>query len=252
MVRNRKVISPEQLALVRWTVRLGAVTPEAAAGHSNWTLASARARLIAAERAGLLCSRRLLADRPALYTATRAGLRASGLHGLEPCRISVANAPHAIECARVAAALEHAYPDHTVMGERELRRDERESGTPLASASLGPGPGGGTLLHRPDIALWPQDPSTSEGESERLPVAVEVELTIKAPQRLIEICRAWARCRCVAGTLYLVAPDVQRPLIRAIERSHASGRIAVVPLDALACGDRPERPAPASTVPVDA
>jgi hypothetical protein len=248
MVRKSKSHSPEQLALVRWTLRLGAVTPEAAAAHGNWTLASARARLIAAERAGLLCSRRLLADRPALYTATRAGLRASGLHGLEPCRISVANAPHAIECARVAAALEHAYPDHTVMSERELRRDERESGTPLASASLGPGPGGGALLHRPDIVLWP--PSTSA--SERLPVAVEVELTIKAPRRLLEICRAWARCRCVAGTLYLVAPDVQRPLALAIERSQASGRIAVVPLEALACGDRPDRRAPASTVPVDA
>jgi hypothetical protein len=248
MVRNSKSLSPEQLALVRWTVRLGAVTPEAAAAHSNWTLASARAHLIAAERAGLLCSRRLLADRPALYTATRAGLRASGLHGLEPCRISVANAPHAIECARVAAALEHAYPDHTVMGERELRRDERESGTPLASATLGPGPGGRALLHRPDIVLWPRSPSVSE----RLPVAVEVELTIKAPRRLLEICRAWARCRCVAGTLYLVAPEVQRPLARAIERSHASGRIEVVPLEALVCGDPPDRPASASTVPVDA
>jgi hypothetical protein len=248
MVQEGKPLSPEQLALLRWTVRLGAVTAEAAAAHGNWTLASARARLLAAERAGLLCSRRLLTDRPALYTATRTGLRASGLRGLEPCRISVANAPHAIECARVAAALEHAYPDHPVMGERELRRDERESGTPLASASLGSGPGGGTLLHRPDIVLWPQSPSTSE----RLPVAVEVELTIKAPRRLLEICRAWARCRCVAGTLYLVAPDVQRPLARALERAQASGRIAVVALEALAGGDRPDRAAPASTVPVDA
>jgi hypothetical protein len=248
MVRNSKSHSPEQLALLRWTARLGAVTAESAAAHGNWTLASARARLIAAERAGLLHSQRLLADRPALYTSTRAGLRASGLHGLEPCRISVANAPHAIECARVAAALERAYPDHTVMGERELRRDERESGTPLASASLGPGPRGGALLHRPDVVLWPRSPSVSE----RLPIAVEVELTIKAPQRLLEICRAWARCRCVAGTLYLVAPDVQRALVRAIERAQASGRIAVVPLEALACGDPPDRPAPASTVPVDA
>jgi hypothetical protein len=248
MVRKDKPLSQEQLALLRWTVRLGAVTAEAAATHGTWTLASARARLLAAERAGLLCSRRLLAERPALYAATRAGLRASGLRGFEPCRISVANAPHAIECARVAATLEHAYPDHTVMGERELRSDERESGRPLASASLGAGPGGGALLHRPDLVLWPQSASTSE----RLPVAVEVELTIKAPRRLLEICRAWARCRCVAGTLYLVAPDVQRPLARAIERSQAGGRIALVPLEALACGGQPDRPAPASTVPVDA
>ena len=213
MVRASNTHSPERLSLLRWTVRLGAVTPEALAQHGGWTLASARGRLLAAERAGLLRSRRVLAGAPVLYTATRAGLRASGLRGFEPCRVSVANAPHAIECARVAAALERAYPDHRVMGERELRRDERESGVPLASACLGRGPGDAPLLHRPDLVLWP------DGACERLPVAVEVELTVKAPRRLLEICRAWARCRCVAGTLYLASEPVQSPLARAIERA---------------------------------
>jgi hypothetical protein len=183
-----------------------------------------------------------------LYTATRAGLRASGLHGFEPCRVSVANAPHMIECARVAAALEQAYPDHCVMGERERRRDEREAAAPLASARLGRGLGGTPLLHRPDIVLWPQDASSDD----QLPVAVEVELTIKAPRRLREICRAWARCRCVAGTLYLVAPDVQRPLARAIAQAQATGRIAAVPLAALVCDDGEDGPAAESTVPADA
>ena len=83
------------------------------------------------------------------------------------------------------------------MGERELRREERERGAPLASAQLGSGPDGGPLLHRPDLVLWP---NTS---ADPLPVAVEVELTVKAPRRLLEICRAWARCRAVAGVLYL-------------------------------------------------
>jgi hypothetical protein len=248
MVQVSTPKSPEQLALLRWTVCLGAVTAEAVAAHGEWTLASARARLHVCERAGLLCSRRPLAGRPALYTATRIGVRASGLHGFEPCRVSVANAPHAIECARVAAALEHAYPDHYVMGERELRRDERQGATPLASALLGRGAGGTPLLHRPDVVLWPQD----ESPDGRLPVAVEVELTIKAPRRLLEICRAWARCRCVAGTLYLVAPDVQKPLARAIAQARAAGRIAAVPLDALVCSDGNGRPAAESTVPADA
>ncbi len=230
MVRADNEHSPDRLEILRWTVRLGAITAEALAQHGGWTLASARGRLLAAERAGLLDSRRVLAGRPALYTVTRAGLRASGLRGFEPGRVSVANAPHAIECARVAAALERAYPDHRVMGERELRRDEREAGTSLASACLGRGPSGAPLLHRPDIVLWPQ------GAHEQLPVAVEVELTIKAPGRLLEICRAWARCRCVAGTLYLAAPEVQRPLARAIEGARAGERIALVGLDALVAG----------------
>jgi hypothetical protein len=248
MVRSSTPSSPDQLALLRCTVRFGAVTAEAVATHGGWTLASARARLGAAERAGLLCSRRLLAGRPALYTATRAGLRASGLRGFEKCHVSVANAPHAIECARVAAALEQAYPDHYVMGERELRRDEREARSQLASACLGRAVGDTPLLHRPDIVLWPQ----SESAGERLPVAVEVELTIKAPRRLLQICRAWARCRCVAGTLYLVAPEVERPIARAIEHAQAAGRILALPLAALSSGDGHPRAAAESTVPADA
>jgi hypothetical protein len=245
MVRARNTHSPERLAILRWTVRFGTVTPEALAQHGGWTLASARSRLIAAERAGLLRGRRVLAGGPVLYTATREGMRASGLRGLEPCRVSVANAPHAIECARVAAALERAYPDHRVVGERELRRDEREAGEALASARLGHGPGGAPLLHRPDLVLWP------DGSSEQLPVAVEVELTVKAPQRLLEICRAWARCRCIAGALYLASEPVQGPLARAIERAQAGERIAIVGLDALVWEEPSSAPA-ANTVPSDA
>jgi hypothetical protein len=78
-------------------------------------------------------------------------------------------------------------------------------------------------LHRPDLVLWPIDG--------RLPVAVEVELTVKAPRRLSEICRAWARCRLVAGVLYLAAPDVQRALDRARRQVEAGDRIVVLGLD---------------------
>ena len=85
-----------------------------------------------------------------------------------------------------------------------------------------------------------------------LPVAVEVELTVKAPRRLLEICLGWARCRCVAGTLYLAAPEVQRPLARAIERAQAGERIVVVTLDALIHSDGPAKASAVSTVPADA
>ncbi len=228
MVPLSNTHSPELLDMLRWTVRLGAITAPALAEHGGWTLASARARLSAAERAGLLRSRRVLADAPSLYTATRAGVRVSGLHGYEPARVSVTGATHAIACARVAAALEHAYPDHRLMGEHELRLAEREAGTALASARLDRRRRGVPMMHRPDLVLWPADPR------EPLPVAVEVELTIKAPQRLLEICKAWARCHCVAGTLYIAAPEVRPPLERAIERADAGERIALVGLDAIA------------------
>jgi hypothetical protein len=245
MLRASKT-SSERLAIVRWAGQLGAVTAEALAQHDGRTIASARSHLCAAEHAGLLTRRRVVADAPALYAVTRAGLRETALRGLDPCRVSVANAPHMIACAEVAAALERAYPDHEVMGERELRREERQADAPLASARLGDTPAGAPLLHRPDLVLWPHDPQES------LPVAIEVELTIKAPQRLLEICTAWARCRCVAGTLYLAAAEVQRPLSRAIAGAHAEEHVIAVGLETLIERHGPAQSASASTVPSDA
>jgi hypothetical protein len=235
--------SPELLEVVCWTGRLGAVTAEAVAHRQQRPLASARGLLLSGERAGLLRRCRVLANAPTLYSVTRAGLRATHLRGLEPSRVSVANAPHAIACAEAAAALELAYPDHEVMGERELRRDERDAGEALASASLGAA--GAGALHRPDLVLWPAGPGL------RLPVAVEVELTVKAPRRLLEICRAWARCRCVAGTLYLAAPEVRRALERAIDGAQARERVVAVALDALVAAEAPSSAPSANTVPSD-
>jgi hypothetical protein len=245
--------TPERVAIMQWTARIGAVTAEALADRLDVSVAAARGRLQALQKAGWLSHERLLAEQPALFTATRAGLRVAALQGLDPCRVSASNAHHLIVCAWVAAALERCYPDHAVLGERELRRDERERGVALASARLGIAPDGGPLLHRPDLVLWPQDAqdagvvgvvgNTMEGEGGAgLPVAVEVELTVKAPQRLAEICRAWARCRCVAGVIYLAPPEVRRALERAIDQVEAGQRIAVLGLDAVPRPDRASAP----------
>lgn len=232
MIRIDPAPSPERLALIQWTARMGAVTVEALAISQSMTPAAARGRLQAAVRAGLLTRRRVLAERPALYVLSRAGMSRCGLRGLDPCRVSAVNAGHLITCAVVAAALERGYPDHRVMGERELRRDERELGVPVASARMGVGSHGERLLHRPDLVLWPA--ASVAG----LPVAVEVELTIKAPRRLADICRAWARCRAVAGVLYVAPPEVERALERAITRAQAHEQIVVVGMDALPCRPR--------------
>ncbi|HEX4563247.1 MAG TPA: hypothetical protein VH115_02230, partial [Solirubrobacteraceae bacterium] len=104
-----------------------------------------------------------------------------------------------------------------------LRRDERDARAPLASARLSALGARGSLWHRPDLVLWPR-------AGECLPTAVEVELTVKAPRRLEEICRAWARARCVAGAVYVAAPNVEPALARAIARAKAHERVVVVPL----------------------
>lgn len=223
--KNRRT-TPERIALLGWIACLGAVTAEAVAVREATTPASARAKLRAAEREGLLERRALLAGEPALYVLSGAGRRRSGVRALGPCHVSPSNAAHLAACARVAAELECRYRAHRVMGERELRRDERELGRPLASASLRRRADGARVAHRPDLVLWPASRAAA-------PVAVEVELTVKSPRRLAEICRAWARCRTVAGVLYLAPPDVARALERAIERADARERVVVVGLDAL-------------------
>jgi hypothetical protein len=246
MLQVSQTPSPERIAIMQWAARMGAITAEALADRQRTSVASARMRLIAAERSGLLLRRQPLAGRPALFTITRAGLGISGLRGVGLCSVSATNALHLMVCAEVAAALERGYPDHLVLGERELRRAERERGAPIASACMPSAAGAPPQLHRPDLILWPK---RADGAR---PVAVEVELTTKAPRRLAEICRAWARCRHVAGVVYLAPPPVQRALGRAIHKAAAGGRIVVVPLDAVPHDGGPERVPTARTVQGDA
>jgi hypothetical protein len=222
-----KTPSPERMAMLRWAVQIGAVTAEALAHRDCTTLTSARSRLGCARAEGMLVAHRLLTDRPTLYTATSGGVRACGLEGFAPCRVSVAGAQHMIACAHVAAVLERGYPGHAVIGERELRRRERAARTAIASAVLSRMSDRGQLLHRPDLAVCP----AAGGRG--LPLAVEVELTIKAPRRLAEICRAWARSRRVEGVLYIAPAAVRRALERAIAAAQAGERIVVVALEDL-------------------
>jgi hypothetical protein len=242
MVPATTAPSPQRVAVLCWAARLGAVTAEALADRQGATVASARGRLLAGERDRQLLRWSPLVGQPALYTVTRAGMRASALTGLDPCRVSASNAAHLIACARAAAALERCYPDYRVHAERELRRDEHQRGAPLASARLDARLNADAALHRPDLVLWPA------GGDVGLPVAVEVELTVKAPRRLSGICRAWARCRLVAGVIYLAAPDVELALERALREVGGSDRIVVVPLAALPPSAALARPI-SSTVP---
>jgi len=212
-----------RVELLRWAAGLGAVTAEALALLEGAPLASARGRLTAATREGLLCRARPLTGRPAIYTLTRAGSRAAGLEGLGSRPVSAAGAEHAIACAQVAAALSRAHPSCRVMGEAELRARAAPGGS-IPVAVLSRQAHDSPLSHRADLALVPQ------GVAGGLPVLIEVELSVKAPRRLEAICRAWARCRGVAGVVYLASPVVEEPLRRAIARASASSAVAVVPL----------------------
>jgi hypothetical protein len=223
--RKSREIAPEVSETLSRVAGLGAVTAEALAAHRKCSVASARGRLLALQKLGLIARWRPLAGEPSLYTVTQRGLRAIGVTGAAPARVSAAGARHALECSRAVTALECAYADRRVLGEPEFRRRERTHGRPLYSVPIS-GAGTGSL-HRPDLVL---ESAHREGSP---PIAVEVELTVKAPRRLVAICRAWARCRYVSGVVYLTSEEVEAPLARAVETAQAGGRIVQVRMDAL-------------------
>lgn len=230
MTIRSKSIAAERLDTLRWIASLGAVSAEALALRQDVSLASARGRLSVLRRRGLLSSARPLSECPPLFALTAAGARAAGLPGLAPARVGASSADHLSVCALAAASLERCYPDRRLLGERELRSAERACGHPLASARLAGRYAGSSGLHRPDLVLAP-----AAEDDLALPVAVEVELTVKAPRRLCEICRAWARCSQVAGVVYLVSERARPALLRAVAAADAGERIAVVRLQELPC-----------------
>jgi hypothetical protein len=215
---------PARRELLRWAAGLGAVTAESLAARETIALASGRGRLAAAERDGMVKAWRLVRGEPTLHTVTRKGLRAADVTGVSPGRVSPGGFRHAVACCGAAASLALAFPDHTVLGEPAIRRAERELG--LTPAVLEPSlvRRGIPTRHRPDLLLV-------EGHDRGL-IAVEVELTVKAPERLEAICRGWARSRAVSGVIYLAAPEVLAPLSRAIASARAGDRLVALPLNA--------------------
>jgi hypothetical protein len=211
--------------ILDWIARIGAAAAADVAARFALSPAQARARLQAAQRAGVIEAVQLLHGQPALYVATLTGLRAVGLSDLRPCRVSPGGFTHLREVARAAVALERAHPELAVVGERELRRWESDSGRRLASADLGRGPDGLTARHRPDLVLWP---AAEIGQPGPRSVAIEVELTVKAPRRLAVIIRGWARTRLVGAVVYYATPGAARAVTRAVEEQQAGGIVHVL------------------------
>jgi hypothetical protein len=163
----------------------------------------------------------LLYRTPGLYVATAEGLRRSGLGQLAIYRVSFGGFEHAQKLASAAAALYRGFPHWELLSEREIRARENDRVELVASARLGERPGGRPAHHRPDLAL------ISPGGRV---LAVEIELSIKAPRRLAAICRGWARARHVAHVYYLAAPPVAGAVSRAIAETRSADRITVLPL----------------------
>jgi hypothetical protein len=229
----------ERAATVAWATGMNAITPEALATRNELSIAVAREHLDEAVRLELMDRHALLVGYSDLYTATDYGRKLARKYeaiggysycpGLKKCRVSIGGARHLIACASVAAALERRYPDYRVIGELELRKEEREQRYPLISMDV-PGQSW-KRLHSPDLVVWPP---AEPGEPPPLPVAIEVELSLKKKEELTAICRGLAHARNIEATVYYAGDrKIEEKLLDVIEELQAEETIVVNPLSAI-------------------
>jgi hypothetical protein len=163
--------------------------------------------------AGLLEGVELLRSEPRLLRATRDGLRYAGL-GLSVAEVSPGSVDHWLRCASVALRSAKEIGQDRVLTEREIVLAEQIEGRAIASAEVESLSSGRRRMHRADLALL-----TDAGT-----VAIEVELTPKAPRRLEGLMRSWRRAvgaGVVSEVRYLCEPGQTR---RAVERAIANVR----------------------------
>jgi hypothetical protein len=191
-------------------VEIGHVMEELGVGRT-----AAYRRVAACVERGLLERDETPRGEPSPLRATRAGLRYAGL-GLPVAPFSPALIDHGLRCASMAQHLALEFGAEGVLTERELKLAEQVEGVPIASARLGQRPDGAPRLHRPDLVAL---------AGERI-VAIEVELTPKAPRRLEQLIRAWRRASWVSEVRYYCAPgQTRRAVERAIANTHSQERV---------------------------
>jgi hypothetical protein len=204
--------------LVRFVGRFGAVSINHVMEVLGVRRSMAYRRVAACVDRGILERLDLVRAEPTLLRATRSGLRYAAL-GLEPAIVSPGSIHHWLACASTALLLAEEVGLDQVVSDRELRLFERIEGKPLASAKVSEHPDGSPALHRPDLAIL----------GEERPIAAEVELTPKAPQRLVRLIRAWRRAGWVEEVRYYCAPGpARRAVERAIRAARAEERVRVL------------------------
>jgi hypothetical protein len=209
-------LSPD-CALVRFIGRCGVVSIEHVMAFLRVGRTAAYRRVAYLIEAGLLERLELLRAAPSLICATAAGLRWAGT-GLTPVVVSPGSVEHWLRCTSTALVLGERYGHQRVFTERDIALLERVEERPVASAKLAEARDGRLRLHRPDLAVLTDERS----------IAVEVELTPKAPRRLKEIMRAWRRASWVGEVHYHCAPGLTRRAVeRAVAKTHSQERVRI-------------------------
>jgi hypothetical protein len=212
---------------VRLVGRHGVMTVEQAMRATGVGRTATYRRAAALIEAGLLERLDLLRSEPSLLHATRDGLRYAKL-AMPVAAISPGTVDHWLRCVTAALDLGECYGHDRVLTERDIVSREV-----IEDRLVGRIPFGRVLahgnqrFHRPDLIV-----ATEEGL-----IAIEVELTPKAPGRLAALLRAW---RMAVGTKkfsevhYLCEPGQTRRLVeRVAKKVSCDGFIQI--------GEAPER-----------
>lgn len=201
--------------LVRLVGRHGVMTVEQVMRATGAGRTGTYRRVAALIEAGLLARLDMLRSQPSLLHATRDGLRYAGL-AMPVAKVSPGAVDHWLRSTTVALDLGERYGRDRVLTEREIVAKEALEGRAMAKARLGIS-GHRERFHRADLAVL-----TSEGV-----IAIEVELTPKAPRRLEELIRAWRSAiggREVLEVRYLCEPGQTRRLVERVVRKVSAER----------------------------
>jgi hypothetical protein len=204
--------------LVRLVGRHGVLTVEQAMRATGVGRTATYRRVAALIEAGLLERLDLLRSQPSLLHATREGLRYASL-AMPVAKVSPGAVDHWLRCATVALDLGERYGYDRVLTEREIVATEALEGRSVARAMLDFG--GRERFHRADLAVLAE-----EGV-----IAIEVELTPKAPRRLESLMRAWRRAVIsgdVAEVRYLCEPGQTRRLVERVVKNVRAGNVIVI------------------------
>jgi hypothetical protein len=177
---DKETISFRDLQVLDFICRFGVVNRSAVASWAGTGRSVTLDRERRLREAGLVDVHPPIGRSGPIVAATFRGLRLADRTELGPARLSVWAANHSIACARVAAQLERGGDE--VLSERELLAEERQLGERCYSAQRSYPERG---WHRPDLYCFAR---VDGGIEEH---AIEVELTAKAPERLVGILRAW-------------------------------------------------------------
>jgi hypothetical protein len=207
--------------MVAWLGRIGAAGAEHVGERFGISRCRTQVRLAQLVADGLLTHSRLLHARPGVYSATRKGLSWQNLSRFPLFQPTPGGFEHAWQMASAAVALARELPAWQLLADREIGLAQRERDHLIAWARVET-IGSRAVHHRPDFALI--SPS-------RRVVAVEVELSAKAPRYLVRVCRAWTRARHVEHVYYLATPRAAKAVRRAIDAVGAGDAITVLRLD---------------------